>query len=90
MRWIGCTFVAYLLSLTMKSGIRYGAESLRWGILRALIKERDGYRCRECGKKAEYGGTWLEVNHKQRVANGGSYAPSNLELLCKPCHDKKH
>jgi len=89
MRWIGCTFVAYLLSLTMKSGIRYGAESLRWGILRALIKERDGYRCRECGRRAEYGVTWVEIHHLRRVVDGGGYAPWNLTTLCVDCHRTK-
>ena len=56
-RWIGCTLAAALLSLTMKPGTRYGADSLRWGFLRSLIKERDGYKCRQCGAKAKYEGT---------------------------------
>lgn len=88
MKWI--RLAAWLVSLTMTPGKRYGSESLRWGILRALIKERDGYKCRECGRKAEYGVTWIEAHHKRRVADGGSYAPWNLESLCVGCHRGRH
>ena len=88
--WLLCTLAAWLLSLTMRAGVRYGGDSLRWGMLRALVKERDGYKCRQCGRKASYGGTWLECDHKRRVADGGSYAPWNLHSLCKECHRGKH
>lgn len=74
----------------MKPGVRYGADSLRWGIMRALIKERDGYKCRECGRKAEYGGVWLEAHHRHPVSEGGGYAPWNLVLLCVECHRDVH
>ena len=90
MIWLTCTLLAWLVSLSMKPGERYGSHSLRWGILRALIKERDGYECQECKAVASYGGVWLECHHKTPVSEGGSYAPSNLTMLCKPCHDRSH
>lgn len=89
-RYLLCTLAAILLSLTMAAGKRYGGESLRWGMLRALIKERDGYKCRECGARASYEGAWLEVHHKRRVADGGGYAPWNLVSLCRNCHREVH
>lgn len=52
--------------------------------------ERDGYKCRECGRKAEYGGVWLEAHHRHPVSEGGSYAPWNLVLLCVDCHRRRH
>ena len=85
-----CTLAAWLVSKTMRPGLRYGADSLRWGILRALIKERDGYKCRECGRKAEYGGVWLECHHIKPVSAGGGYGPRNLRMLCKDCHGGRH
>ena len=59
-------------------------------MLRAAILERDGHKCRECGAVARYGVVWLEVDHRRRVADGGSYGPWNLVSLCKQCHDNKH
>jgi len=90
MTYLLTTLAAWLLSLTMRPGVRYGGDSLRWNVLRALIKERDGHKCRQCGAKASYGRVRLECHHERRVADGGSHAPWNLTTLCKPCHDKRH
>ncbi|MBP8124951.1 MAG: HNH endonuclease [Caldilineaceae bacterium] len=83
-------FVALLLSIGMKSGHRYDGESFRWRVLRTAVLERDSYRCRECGAKANYGGMWLECHHQRRVADGGSYRPWNLVSLCRDCHRARH
>lgn len=83
------TLLAALIGLTMKPGKRYN-ESLRWDLLRALIRKRDGYQCRVCDARGVYGRVWLEVHHKRRVAGGGSHYPWNLALLCKHCHDLLH
>jgi 5-methylcytosine-specific restriction endonuclease McrA len=88
--WPLWTLLALAVSLTMRPGVRYGGESFRWAMCRAAILERDGHRCRHCGARAQYGGTWLEIDHKRRVADGGSYRPWNLRALCKGCHDGRH
>lgn len=81
---------ALLLSLTMKPGIRYGMREYRWQMLRAAILERDRHTCRECGRVPVYGYVRLEVHHKRRVADGGSYKPWNLVTLCQHCHRRQH
>ena len=87
---LGWSLWAWLVSLSMQPGVRYGGRSYRWHMLRAAILERDGYACRECGAVASYNGTWLEVHHRRRVADGGGYGPRNLISLCRGCHEQEH
>ena len=94
MTWLLCTLAAYLLSRLMVAGRRYGGErycgeSLRWDIMRGLIKCRDAYVCCQCGNKASLN-NYLQVHHKKHVADGGSYAPWNLTTLCTGCHREVH
>jgi hypothetical protein len=54
---------------------------VRWAVL-----ERDGHRCRACGKGAEQRGVILEVDHIVAVCNGGSDEMGNLRTLCRACN----
>lgn len=60
-----------------------------WSTRRLRILRRDHFRCQfpvngsRCGAK---GGI---VDHKQRVADGGSWEPENLWTLCRAHHDEK-
>ena len=83
------TIPALIISLTMRPGIRYGLTSFRWAILRACILERDGHKCRESGRVAEWN-LYLQCHHRKPVSRGGSYRPWNLTTLCKTCHEKIH
>ncbi|WP_339759842.1 HNH endonuclease signature motif containing protein [uncultured Sulfitobacter sp.] len=58
----------------------------RWNVLRMYILERDGFRCKECGK-----GGRLEVDHIKPVRSHPTlaYSPGNLQALCPSCHTKK-
>lgn len=47
------------------------------------IRERDFHVCALCG------GTAHQVDHIIEVADGGTNAPSNLQLLCDTHHGKK-
>ena len=59
--------------------------SARWQALRRVILERDGYRCRNCGRAGR-----LEVDHIRTLWRGGSNEPDNLQALCAfPCHRDK-
>jgi 5-methylcytosine-specific restriction endonuclease McrA len=52
--------------------------------LRALVMERDGFRCRRCGsgpKEAR-----LVVDHIVPVIRGGSGDEANLQVLCEDCN----
>ena len=56
-----------------------------WQTIRRKALDRDGWRCRRCGKAGR-----LEVHHKRRLIDGGSNAPGNLETLCVDCHKTAH
>lgn len=55
--------------------------------IRILIMERDGYKCRLCGKTAAE--TKLEVDHRIPVARGGTDSLDNLWTLCIDCNRGK-
>lgn len=52
---------------------------------RALVKRRDGMRCRRCGKKTRHG----QVDHIVALSKGGSGSSDNLQWLCTMCHKAK-
>lgn len=57
----------------------------RWRVVGRLIRERDKYRCRKCGKAGR-----LEVDHKKPIRQGGDpWAFENLQCLCRGCHIEK-
>lgn len=53
--------------------------------LRFEIFQRDGYRCRLCGRSAE-DGIQLHVDHKHPVIKGGTNEETNLWTLCLECN----
>ena len=60
-------------------------RSPRWKKLRRIIKDRDGHRCKICGKAGR-----LEVDHVKSVSRGGAFwDPENLQSLCRKCHIEK-
>ena len=57
----------------------------RWRRLRRRILDRDGWRCRECGRAGR-----LEVDHVKRVQDGGAWwDEANLWALCRNHHFRK-
>ena len=61
-------------------------SAARWQRVRLAALERDGWRCRHCGRAAGR----FEVDHiKPLAAGGAAYALDNLQSLCRPCHFKK-
>ncbi len=61
----------------------------KWKRVRRAAIERDGYRCRACGKAAGR----FEVDHivplEAGGAGGAAYDMDNLQTLCRPCHFAK-
>lgn len=50
--------------------------------------DRDNYLCQPC----KAAGKWrraTQVDHITPIAQGGTEEPSNLQAICKPCHDAK-
>jgi 5-methylcytosine-specific restriction endonuclease McrA len=56
----------------------------RWQKARAAVLDRDGYRCRWCGRPAN------TVDHVVALADGGARLdPANLVAACRPCNSKR-
>lgn len=62
-------------------------RSTGWRKIRRMVVERDGHRCRACGKDLRGVPGWLtEVHHVLARIEGGDDHPSNLVTLCVMCH----
>lgn len=61
-----------------------------WQKLRIEVLERDGFKCRKCGKSI--GASSLEVHHKQYHPGKRpwEYPPEELISLCRTCHELFH
>lgn len=73
---------AWLLSLTMRPGVRY--TGWRWRVVADYVRHRDRFRCRRCGIYA------YTVHHERSVSEGGSHFPTNLTTICGACHEEIH
>ena len=57
----------------------------RWRRVRREVLDRDGWRCRTCGRAGR-----LEVDHVVPLEWGGApYDAGNCQALCRPCHFAK-
>lgn len=59
-----------------------------WRPLRQYVYERDGGKCRYCGKIVEL--YRAHVHHILDLQFSGTNHPSNLKVACVPCHKEKH
>ncbi|MDE0520928.1 MAG: HNH endonuclease [Boseongicola sp.] len=61
-------------------------DKATWARARLACLQRDGYRCRRCGKASA-----LEAHHVTPLEKGGAaYDLANLEALCRGCHIEEH
>ena len=66
---------------------RHAAQlpAARWRQVRRAAFERDGWRCRACGRVGR-----LEVDHILPLAKRGApFDMANLQSLCRACHIAK-
>ena len=57
----------------------------RWAVVRRRVLDRDGWRCRKCGRAGR-----LEADHVIPLHRGGAaYDLDNLQALCRLCHFAK-
>lgn len=54
--------------------------------VRYRVLQRDGYRCRYCGRGATEDGVRLHIDHKVPVSRGGTNEMSNLVTSCQRCN----
>ena len=59
-----------------------------WNKLRALILQRDMHLCQMCLAKGRPT-PGNQVDHRIPKTKGGTDDPSNLWVLCGPCHEDK-
>ena len=50
-------------------------------VLRELVE----FKCEGCGKHEDEVGK-LEIHRMKRRVDGGTYIPSNIQVLCSECH----
>lgn len=51
----------------------------------ALVRARDGHRCRVCGSRE-----LVAVHHIRYRSRGGGHDTGNLVCLCRICHERVH
>lgn len=56
--------------------------------MRLMVKQRDNYTCRYCGK-VMLDGVGLQIDHILPIAKGGKTELDNLQVLCSVCNRKK-
>lgn len=60
-------------------------KTARWKAVRKQAKDRDDWRCVECGNRGR-----LEVDHIKAIRDGGAeFDLDNLQTLCVRCHSRK-
>lgn len=57
--------------------------------LRSEVFQRDGHRCRFCGKTPAIDGVRLNADHMTPHSLGGTTTIDNLQTLCEPCNRAK-
>ena len=56
----------------------------RWRRVRRAVLDRDGWRCRKCGRAGR-----LEVDHIDPDSGRDPFDMANLQALCRGCHIAK-
>ena len=56
------------------------------GTKKKYVAASQSWKCGQCNTQLD---AWFEVDHKTRVADGGSNHISNLVALCRTCHGQK-
>ena len=56
------------------------------GTKKKYVAAQQGWKCNDCQTQLD---AWFEVDHKTRLADGGSNHIDNLVALCRNCHGKK-
>lgn len=83
-------FVKYLSQrIEFKKSVA-GQRALMTSNLRKKIKERDGYKCRNCGASLQNEpNLLLEIDHIIPLSKGGITTEDNLQTLCWRCNRNK-
>jgi hypothetical protein len=69
----------------MSSGSESTSRSVS-GTKKKWVAANQNWKCHGCQTQLD---AWFEVDHKTRLADGGSNHVDNLVALCRNCHGKK-
>lgn len=72
----------------LERGVRDGEKKARRNLTKGLrfdVMNRDGFRCRYCGRTQASGAT-LHVDHVKPVSGGGTNDIANLVTACSDCN----
>jgi 5-methylcytosine-specific restriction protein A len=72
-----------------KDGRIQRIEGRRRGEIKRLMTLQDPWCVMCVARKAQEPRLGVELDHVVALVNGGQDAPSNMQLLCKPCHRDK-
>ncbi|MDL0130443.1 HNH endonuclease [Halobacterium salinarum] len=62
-----------------------------WDSRRKEVYQRDNYECQNCGARGgSHGSAELHAHHIVPKSKGGTHQKSNLDTLCKECHNAIH
>lgn len=71
--------------------VRTGELPSDWGTVASLVRQRDGFYCRNCGVGGgPNGDAELHVDHQMPRSRDGANHPANLRTLCRACHEARH
>lgn len=59
--------------------------SSRWRSVRGEALRQAGYRCQDCGTRGQ-----LDGHHWRGYRMLGHETPSDVRMLCRPCHNRAH
>lgn len=77
--------------ISENSGVRTPELPEEWGRIASLVRQRDGFHCRNCGAGGgPNGDAELHVDHVIPRSREGSNFPTNLRTLCRECHEARH
>lgn len=88
--WIVVTVLGWVFGVSPFSPkVEYPSN---WADLSLQAKDRDGYKCGNCGEGGKK--AWvtfpLHVHHIVPLSKGGTNNLSNLRTLCEDCHKRLH
>ncbi len=62
-----------------------------WNEIRHNVYQRDQYTCQRCSVRGgKYGDAELHCAHILSLSKGGNNEYSNLETICRDCHEDEH
>lgn len=73
-----------------KEAFTKAAYGDKWQTLSSTVREQANWFCSKCGQDMSQSKHLLHSHHIIPLSKGGSNSVSNLQALCKKCHNEEH